>query len=405
MHKFSLYVATLLVFTASVKAQRIDSLITPMSCAIVDIEFADHDNGVIIGQDSIQAPLFMMLTKDAGKIWDTIRGPFKFPYDLAFPRKDRLFVAAGGLFLSEDQGKTWTKVLEEVVNAVSIPDLAHVFTRRSRSVDSGRSWTPISVPLGLGNDHSYFYFQDSLHGIDARTGFDPNDPGLARFNLVSITYDGGITWHTLFERSHDFSYPHSGLFISDSTWLLTFLVRGIDYTSNGGGTWKGLPVGEGKEIVQDSRGIIYSSWGMRSLNKGLDFQDWANLSGSLRGRNIIRLVSDSILFVAATRDRWTTSPTVRIYVIYLNQAAAAVGDINANSGSNPNLAYDPVRKLIMRHSSLSEGTYNLFDRLGRKVQTLWFVSGVQELHLNLPLSSDLLFYRSGQDSGKISIVQ
>jgi len=179
-------------------------------------------------------------------------------------RENRIFAAVwfqapgagGGVFESEDRGKSWTLLglKEEAVRALEMapskPDELVAGTRRGLflSLDTGKSWTRIS-PEG----------DEELQNVDS-VAIDPRDPQViyaGTYHLPWLTYDGGKTWKPIIAGIIDDSDIMSlRLDATNPSRVYMSACSGIYRSENQGGEWiklQGIPyvARRTQVIVQD----------------------------------------------------------------------------------------------------------------------------------------------------------
>jgi hypothetical protein len=364
-----LYVA-LIILASTSRAQRVDSMRTYMKCISTSIEFADAQHGVLIGQDSLAAPRFVLLTSDKGSSWDTLKGPLRYPRSLAFPNRSALYCLDDSLYFSSDLGTTWRTVQTPSAPglAISFPTPNIGFTDTAATTDFGMTWTPIPIPMMGRGYRSNFRFEDSLRGFVAAV----NSEGHGFGTWLWGSLDAGRTWYWLYDGGDRNTAMHSALHLRDSIWLLTTTRSLVKKTTNNGRSWENLesPPVNGKEIVRDTKGILYTSSGMRSIDGGESFHAWAALPEPMANR-VIRLVDDSMLVVAELNPYSRISGW--IYLIYINQLPE----------SRSSVAYRVTRKsenqCVKRGEHLVLDSplagYALYDVLGIRVSGSAIQSG------------------------------
>jgi len=175
--------------------------------------------------------------------------------------------ADGGVFRSDNAGRTWTKVNEQNILRQRAWYYNHIFadpqnadtvyalnTGMYRSIDGGRTFTAIRTPHG--DNHDLWIAPDNPQRM-----IESNDGG------ANVTFDGGRTWSTInnqptaqFYRvalDNDFPYNIYGAQQDNST------VRTASRTGGGGITdhdWYDVGGGESGWIAPDPRNseIVYA---------------------------------------------------------------------------------------------------------------------------------------------------
>jgi photosystem II stability/assembly factor-like uncharacterized protein len=175
--------------------------------------------------------------------------------------------AEGGVFRSDNGGRNWTKVNDQNILRQRAWYYSHIFadpqnadevyalnTGMYRSIDGGRTFTPIRTPHG--DNHDLWIAPN-----DPQRMIESNDGG------ANITYDGGRTWSSIMNQptaqfyrvvlDNDFPYNIYGAQQDNST------VRTASRTAAGGITehdWYDVGGGESGWIAPDPRDsqIVYA---------------------------------------------------------------------------------------------------------------------------------------------------
>jgi photosystem II stability/assembly factor-like uncharacterized protein len=205
-----------------------------------------------------------------------------------------LYVAAwvvdhpdGGLFISHDAGKTWTKIeamegqsIRALTQAPSNPKILVAGTLNGvfRSEDAGEHWKRISP------DNS-----NELHEVES-IAIDPKDPNIVyagTWHLPWKTTDGGANWHNIKEGLIDDSDVFS--IIIDSVTpqtVYTSACSGIYKSDNGGEVYhkiQGIPATARRTrvLMQDpvDHGMVYAGTTEGLYRTSSGGTNWTRLTG------------------------------------------------------------------------------------------------------------------------------
>lgn len=203
------------------------------SASLTSCAFAERTRGWIASSRAL------LRTTDGGASWTSRHGPpLESPRDeyrgVASPAPHRVLTATrlGGIFLSTDDGETWTAVHRSYEpSRLFFLDASHGWVagaqgRLARTTDGGGTWTdqyvvvPDRAPL---QDPSVLYFSDSLRGWIA-AGSD-----------LYTTVDGGKRWALLPD-----STPRTALAMTAAASLWS-CGNGLARSSDGGRSWQAHP--------------------------------------------------------------------------------------------------------------------------------------------------------------------
>lgn len=182
------------------------------------MKFWNDNEGIAIG-DSIDSCLSIIITRDGGKTWTKLscnqlppaaegEGAFAASNTNIAIIEDKTWVATttGRIYYSEDKGETWGFVNTPIVNEKD--------TEGIYSVD----------------------FYDELHGF--AIGGDYTKPDNNSANKIKTT-DGGKVW-SLVAKGQSPNYRSCVQYIPNRNGqeLVAVGFKGIDYSNDGGDTWK-----------------------------------------------------------------------------------------------------------------------------------------------------------------------
>jgi len=146
------------------------------------MSFWDANNGIVFG-DSVDGQLYIMTTRDGGRVWSRVPTA-KLPPAL---ENEGAFAASGTNIAVFGKSHAW------------IGTGAAAKARVLRTSDGGRTWQAANTPLAAGPSSGIFSiaFRDANHGVIA--GGDYRKEQEAVDNLA-VTNDGGVTWNDISPR-------------------------------------------------------------------------------------------------------------------------------------------------------------------------------------------------------------
>jgi len=175
--------------------------------------------------------------------------------------------ADGGIFRSDNAGRTWTKTNDQSIHRQRAWYYSHIFADPKsadtiyslnvgmyRSTDAGRTWTPMSPPHG--DNHALWISPENPQRM-----IQGNDGG------ATITTDGGRTWSTVMNQptaqfyrvalDNDFPYNIYGAQQDNSTVRTPSRTAGFGITDR---DWYDVGGGESGWIAPDPRDsqIVYA---------------------------------------------------------------------------------------------------------------------------------------------------
>lgn len=182
--------------------------------------FWNDQEGIAIG-DTTEECLSIIITRDGGNTWK------KLPCN-TLPEG----IEGEGAFAASN------------TNVKIIGDNTWIATTSGRvyySKDKGTTWDVVETPIVKEKETEGIYsvdFYDDLNGF--AIGGDYTNPDDNSSNKM-LTKDGGLTWN-LVAKGQNPSYRSCVQYIPnrEGKELITLGFKGIDYSNDGGNTWKGL---------------------------------------------------------------------------------------------------------------------------------------------------------------------
>ncbi|MBT8308822.1 MAG: oxidoreductase [Bacteroidia bacterium] len=184
------------------------------------MDFWNDLEGIAIG-DSIDGCLSIIITRDGGKTWNKLSCN-----DLPKGNQGEGAFAASDTNIAIVGDKTW---------------VATTSGRIYYSADKGMTWEVFETPIVHEKETEGIYsidFYDELNGYGI--GGDYTDPEANAANKI-LTKDGGKTWE-LVAQNKEPGYRSCVQYIPnrEGKELVAVGLKGIDYSSDGGYTWKHL---------------------------------------------------------------------------------------------------------------------------------------------------------------------
>jgi photosystem II stability/assembly factor-like uncharacterized protein len=181
------------------------------------MSFWDANNGIVFG-DSVDGQLYIMITKDGGRVWSRVPTANLLPA----LENEGAFAASGTNIAVLGQSHAW------------IGTGAAAKARVLRTADAGRTWQVANTPLAAGPSAGIFSiaFRDAKHGVIA--GGDYRKEQEAVDNLA-VTNDGGITWALVKGLS---GFRSVVAYVPGTKTLVALGPSGGDYSTDDGLTWK-----------------------------------------------------------------------------------------------------------------------------------------------------------------------
>ncbi|OIQ28337.1 MAG: oxidoreductase [Bacteroidetes bacterium MedPE-SWsnd-G2] len=214
------------------------------------MNFWNDKEGIAVG-DPIDGCMSVIITRDGGNSWH------KLDCDkLPNANKGEAAFAASNTNISIYKNHTWIATGGES-------------SRILYSDDKGLSWQVFETPIIQGKPTTGIY---SIDFYDAKNGFaigGDYTAADATINNKIVTTDGGITWQTV-ANGKSLGYRSCVQYIpnGNAKELLAVGFKGIDYSSDGGQTWKNLSQ-EGfytVRFVNDSTAFAAGSKRISKLN-------------------------------------------------------------------------------------------------------------------------------------------
>lgn len=181
------------------------------------MSFWDANNGIVFG-DSVDGQLYIMTTKDGGRVWSRV------PTENLPPalENEGAFAASGTNIAVFGKSHAW------------IGTGAAAKARVLRTSDAGRTWQVADTPLAAGPSSGIFSiaFRDTRNGVIA--GGDYRKEQEAVDNLA-LTNDGGVTWKLVKGLS---GFRSVVAYVPGTKRLIAIGPAGGDYSTDDGQTWK-----------------------------------------------------------------------------------------------------------------------------------------------------------------------
>jgi photosystem II stability/assembly factor-like uncharacterized protein len=186
------------------------------------MNFWNDNEGILIG-DPIENCLSILITRDSGTSWQKTscdKLPKTIDGEAAFAASNTNIIIIGN--------KTWV---------VSGGKKSRVFF----SPDKGNSWQVFETPIVQGKEMTGIFtadFYNDTIGFVAGGNYEILNQN---FQNKAITADGGKTWN-LIADNQGFGYASCVQYIPNSkgTQLVTVGASGLQYSSDGGKSWKQL---------------------------------------------------------------------------------------------------------------------------------------------------------------------
>ena len=205
------------------------------------IEFWDHQTGLAFG-DSFNGQLFVLKTNDGGMHWTRIN-PSVLP---AAGKGEGGFAASGTCITTQPGGKAW------------IGTGAGGHSRVLYTADYGSSWTPHPSPMPKGDAAGIFSIRMANDTLGILAGGDLGaTPDYS--NNLAMTVDGGRSWQlkgppvtkgTFYGT--ELMHTRKGLL-----WVVCG-PKGMDYSLDGGSSWKTLDTLNYWAVRLDPSGFGYA---------------------------------------------------------------------------------------------------------------------------------------------------
>ena len=335
--------------------------LSEVTCVLVDPSDSKHYMAGIISADG--GGLFDSI--DEGKTWSIVNGVTGFGVRslVAAPSKPTRFISGTlhGVMLSEDSGKTWTRISDtqnmemQGITAVAVdpqnPDLIYAGTSHLpwKTTDGGKSWQ--SIHTGMIDDSDVF----SLY-VD-RT--NPQDIFASACSGIYASVNRGDAWKKLLgipnssRRTHVIRKDPSNPNI-----IFAGTTAGLFKSPNDGTSWKTLTDAQVNSIVFDPEksGAMYMAMEYEGIGKTFDDGDKITLSNSgFVDRNIswVTRAGDKMIaiepslgestgmFVSADRgDTWKQMTDVKgLLGVHLRAVTGAPGEDKLLLAAGPRELY------------------------------------------------------------------
>lgn len=181
------------------------------------MSFWDANNGIVFG-DSVDGQLYIMTTKDGGRVWSRVPAA-NLPPAL---EGEGAFAASGTNIAVFGKSHAW------------IGTGAAAKARVLHTSDRGRTWQVADTPLAAGPSSGIFSiaFRDSKHGAVAGGDYKKEQEAI---DNLAVTNDGGATWKLVKGLS---GFRSVVAYVPGTKTLIAIGPSGGDYSTDDGQTWK-----------------------------------------------------------------------------------------------------------------------------------------------------------------------
>lgn len=184
------------------------------------MNFWNNDEGIVIG-DPIENCLSILITRDGGTSWKKIpceKLPKTVDGEAAFAASNTNIIIKGN--------NTWI---------VSGGIKSRVFF----SPDKGNSWQVFETPIVQGKQMTGIFTADFYNDKIGFVAGGNYEVLTQNFQNKAITIDGGKSWDLIAENQ-GFGYASCVQFVpnSDGKGIVTIGASGLNYSSDGGNSWK-----------------------------------------------------------------------------------------------------------------------------------------------------------------------
>jgi len=184
--------------------------------------FWDARHGIAFS-DAVAGQFVVRITEDGGASWPPVPAASLPPAQ----RGEGAFAASGTCVAALDGRYAWI--------GTGAADSARVL----RTADGGRTWSISLTPIpgGTTSGLAALAFRDTLHGV--ALGGNVADPN-ARAANVAVTLDGGRTWRLAASPTFAGAVYGAAVVPGRAGWLVAVGPRGLDYSTDDGGSWISL---------------------------------------------------------------------------------------------------------------------------------------------------------------------
>ena len=276
---------------------------------------ADPPTHILITQNAVLSGVgnAVYRTINGGQTWTMVKSAGTKTFSAFFQAGNKIFVGGDSLYLSTDEGVTWT-FQSKNTNALvwgnettlfgkDIYNLSlNYFEKFARSTDDGKTWTDIIANLPSPNTMTptNMFFNGSKIFLVHTDGF-------YGYNLLSST-NNGATWDSIPQMLNWIDRKILSSKVVGANIFMALHLNGIVKSTDNGVTWqtrsKGFPGNLGiNQILQDGNTLYlaanrYSFY--KSTDNGNSWNQYANGTG---GANFQSMIMSGDTIFAGTNDK------------------------------------------------------------------------------------------------------